>query len=255
MTSTQGPTQTRDPSDPLTAARERVGDMASTAREQLGAYADQTREAGASTLQGVADATHAAAERLERTSPEMARIAREAASAVDRFSDTLRTRSLGEMLQTVDDFARREPMAFFGMTLLAGFAVSRFLTTSAPTRHDRGGTDHGVRSGDEDDGERGLGGSRHGVRRPYPESREGTAAAGGATPLGAGLGAPAGGSEFGRHVASGGTETAPGGHRPTPSTAPAAGHGPGPAAHPAPATPLAREPREGEGPAPAGLKH
>ena len=34
------------------------------------------------------------------------------------------------------DFARRQPMTFFGGSLLAGFALARFLKSSADRRHE-----------------------------------------------------------------------------------------------------------------------
>jgi hypothetical protein len=112
-------------------ARREAADLGSAAKARIGDIADDQRQAGADTVQGFASAARTAADDLERTSPEFARYTREAASAVDRFSDAIRRRSFGDILHSADDFARREPVAFFGTALVAGFAVSRFLGSSA----------------------------------------------------------------------------------------------------------------------------
>ena len=44
----------------------------------------------------------------------------------------MRNSSPGELLEGVTDFARRNPLAFFGVTVLAGFALARFARASAP---------------------------------------------------------------------------------------------------------------------------
>jgi hypothetical protein len=112
-------------------ARTGAADLASQARDSLGGYAAAQREAGASAIHDVAKAAHSVADQMQGTRPEIARYAREAASVVDDLSDAVRNRSLGDIIRSVDGFARREPIAFFGTALLAGFAISRFLGSSS----------------------------------------------------------------------------------------------------------------------------
>jgi hypothetical protein len=112
-------------------ARREAADLGAAAKSRIGDMAEDQRNAGADTVSGIASAARTAADDLERTSPEFARYTREAAGAVDRFSDAIRRRSFGDILRSADDFARREPVAFFGTALVAGFAVSRFLGSSA----------------------------------------------------------------------------------------------------------------------------
>ncbi len=116
-------------------ARKEAANVADAARDSVRTHADRSREAGASAIHDVAEAARTAAGEIERSSPELARYAHDAASAVDRLSDTIRNRSFGDLMRSVDDFARREPVAFFGVTMLAGFAVSRFLGSSARRNH------------------------------------------------------------------------------------------------------------------------
>ena len=70
-------------------------------------------------------------------------------------AERLRQRSVDEWLQTASKFARSEPVALFGGTLLAGFALSRFLNSSRRT----------VRAGDN----QGLGGIMPSTGRSLPD--------------------------------------------------------------------------------------
>jgi hypothetical protein len=60
----------------------------------------------------------------------------DAAGSVDRIASALRDRSPREMLHTAEDWARRQPLAFFGAAAVAGFALARFARSSAQHRHD-----------------------------------------------------------------------------------------------------------------------
>ncbi len=57
---------------------------------------------------------------------------RSAAESVDRMADDVRSRDLGEVLATLADFGRRQPVAFFGGAVVAGFLVARFFKSDAP---------------------------------------------------------------------------------------------------------------------------
>ena len=45
----------------------------------------------------------------------------------DWSSDTLRNKDVSAMLRDLDNFARNQPVAFFGLALAAGFLAVRFL--------------------------------------------------------------------------------------------------------------------------------
>jgi hypothetical protein len=47
----------------------------------------------------------------------------------------LRERSPGDLLRGAEDFARRQPLMFFGAATLAGFALARFARASAAHAH------------------------------------------------------------------------------------------------------------------------
>lgn len=50
------------------------------------------------------------------------------------WAGALRDRSLLDLMGTFNDLGRKEPLAMFGGAVLAGFAISRFLKSSADTK-------------------------------------------------------------------------------------------------------------------------
>jgi hypothetical protein len=96
----------------------------------------ERKNQGAERMSGLARAAREAAERFDHESPTAARCVRQAADRIDRVSDTIRHSSLDQLMHDVADFARRQPVAFFGASVLAGVALSRVLKSangSSPT--------------------------------------------------------------------------------------------------------------------------
>jgi hypothetical protein len=114
---------------------------AETARDKAEELADRGKEAGIGQMQGFARAVRGAAEDLQEQSPEIARAARQAADGLDRAAASIRDRSIGEVADMFTDFARRQPTAFFGGAVLAGFVMTRFMKSrSDRPRHMAGRT-------------------------------------------------------------------------------------------------------------------
>jgi hypothetical protein len=65
--------------------------------------------------------------------PQAAQYIRLAANQIDSVSGAFRKRDLNQLVSDVQGFARRQPTAFLGMAVLAGFAAVRFLKTSTGT--------------------------------------------------------------------------------------------------------------------------
>jgi hypothetical protein len=116
------------------AAREVSHLARDTAKARANGFVETSKNATASHLEQVADALRAAADRDEDQAG-MADYTRRAADGLARISRTLRERSLGEMIEATESFARRETPAFLAGTFLAGLAVARFMKASA---HHRG---------------------------------------------------------------------------------------------------------------------
>jgi hypothetical protein len=106
-------------------------DLGSAAAKEAEALADQGKQAGVERGLGLAHATRRVADDLEGTSPEIARHVRTAADSIEGVADSLRQRSVGDLLQDASTFARQQPAAFFGAAALAGFAIARFAKSSA----------------------------------------------------------------------------------------------------------------------------
>jgi hypothetical protein len=79
-----------------------------------------------------------AAREFENDLPIAATYIRKAASQVESVSDTVREGDFGDLLRSAQSFARRQPTAFLGLSVLAGFGVIRFLKSSASTNGEAG---------------------------------------------------------------------------------------------------------------------
>jgi uncharacterized phage infection (PIP) family protein YhgE len=112
---------------------------ASGAGDKLWNTAEDKKNAGADFVSGLAGAVRRAAGAFDDQIPQAGDYIRQAAEQIDGASDALRQRNVSELVEGVQDFARRQPTAFLGMTVLAGFAAVRFLrsSTSASARPDR----------------------------------------------------------------------------------------------------------------------
>lgn len=109
-----------------------VKQMASQAGEKLMDQAERQKAVGADFVGSMADAVRRAAGEFEDQAPQAADYIRYAADQMNSVSDSLRRRDMGQMVSDVQSFARRQPAAFLGLSLLAGFAAVRFLRSSAP---------------------------------------------------------------------------------------------------------------------------
>jgi hypothetical protein len=119
----------------LSDAKEQVADVAKETRERAESFAEEQKLAGAKHAEGIARAVHRAADELQDSAPQFASYVREAGDAASRLARNMRDRSLGSLAGDVQEMARRQPMAFFGAAVLAGFAISRFIKSSSEGIH------------------------------------------------------------------------------------------------------------------------
>lgn len=92
---------------------------------------DERRGMGADYVSNLAEIVRRAAGEFDQELPFAATYIRKAASQVDEVSEALRRGDLREIVDNAQEFARRQPTAFFGLSLLAGFGIVRFLKSSA----------------------------------------------------------------------------------------------------------------------------
>lgn len=121
----------QDASPASEAAVAEAGKTAGVVGRMARRMAEEQKKAGAERLDDVVRVINRVAGELDREMPATASYVREAASGMERFSSAIRERSVGDLLDGLGGFARRQPMAFFGASVLAGLALSRFLKSSA----------------------------------------------------------------------------------------------------------------------------
>lgn len=123
------PLQNRDPQQ---ASKEEVravwNDTKDTARAMLG----EQQKAAAGGMNDLAGALRKAAREMGDGAREqpLPRLIESAADGLERFSGALRGRDLNALVADVEGFARRQPVAFFGAAMMAGFLAVRFLKAS-----------------------------------------------------------------------------------------------------------------------------
>jgi hypothetical protein len=113
------------------AVSAQASELASSVAGELETSAEDQKRRGAETMRTFAGAVQHAAAELDRQSPVVARQFRSAAQKVEDLSESLRDRSIRGLVNDASDLARRQPLWFFGGAIVAGFALSRFLKSSA----------------------------------------------------------------------------------------------------------------------------
>lgn len=126
-------------------AREWTHDAKSRSRRLL----DDQKSNVVEQIAGVARVLHKSADEcMEREDQRTAgRVLEQAATALDRLSDTLRDRDLNAMLDQATDLMRRQPAWFIAGSVAAGFLLTRFATSSrhraTPSYSESGYQDYG----------------------------------------------------------------------------------------------------------------
>jgi hypothetical protein len=128
-------------SEQATTVADSAKELASKASEKLLNSVEEQKVAGADFVRGMAGALRRAANEFGEV-PQAAQYIRLAANQVDSVSDAFRKRDLRQLVSDVQGFARRQPTAFLGITVLAGFAAVRFLKTSTGTSAGRSTASH-----------------------------------------------------------------------------------------------------------------
>jgi hypothetical protein len=106
-------------------------DVASQATDKLKQTVDGQKSAGADYVGSLADTIRRAAKEFDGDLPIAGTYIRKAASQVEGVAETIRTGNFNDLVRGAQSFARRQPTAFLGMAVLAGFGVLRFLKSSA----------------------------------------------------------------------------------------------------------------------------
>jgi hypothetical protein len=106
-------------------------DIASQAGDKVQQAVNDQRVVGADYVGNFAGSLRRAAREFEPDIPIAATYIRKAASQVETVSDTVRNGNVKDLVRNAQSFARRQPTAFLGLSVLAGFGVIRFLKSTA----------------------------------------------------------------------------------------------------------------------------
>jgi len=129
-------------------AQEKAGELAGRAQEASGMAQDRVRgeldrrssDAGEQLL-SVADVMrHTSGELRSRGNEPHAKLAETAAERIDRLGGYLTNADADQMLEDIENLARRQPVLVAAGGLLVGFAAARFIKASSDRRYaDRSG--------------------------------------------------------------------------------------------------------------------
>lgn len=115
------------------AAQREVGRLGEQMRDAAASLLDEQKDRMASAVHGVADMLRRTADTLEReNNATAAHYADQAATHIDRLSETVRSRPFGEMVTGAEAFARRQPALFIAGAVAAGFVIGRLLARPSP---------------------------------------------------------------------------------------------------------------------------
>jgi hypothetical protein len=129
-------------------AKERAGRLLDEAKERARSAIDERKQGLAQDVGDFAHALRASASDLqEHDKGYVAHYVEQAAGSVEQIADTLHRQDLGDFMRHTEDFARRQPGLFIGGAVAAGFALARFLKSSAERRGERESETHEGRYG------------------------------------------------------------------------------------------------------------
>jgi gas vesicle protein len=116
--------------DKIKEAAGAAKDVASGTADQLQEQARQQQRTGADFVGRFAGNIREAARAFENDAPFAARGISSAAEYVEDTAEKIRNGSFRDLVDGAADFAKRQPAAFLGISVLAGFAAVRFLRAS-----------------------------------------------------------------------------------------------------------------------------
>jgi hypothetical protein len=125
-------------SESATDVKDQLKGMAGGVKDKVVDAAEDAKAKGVDQMAGVAGAVHGAADELSRELPQAAGYIHSVADRLESASSALRERSLEDLVSSLNRFTRRQPAAAFAGSVLAGFALSRFLKSSAAQPENRG---------------------------------------------------------------------------------------------------------------------
>ena len=101
-------------------------------QQKVTSSVDEQKNRAADGLGGIANVFRTAGNELRNENEMLASYVDMASDQMRRFADNLRQRGVADMMNDVNEFARRRPAIFIGGAFLLGLSLARFLKSSAP---------------------------------------------------------------------------------------------------------------------------
>lgn len=119
-------------------AKARTREMAGTAKEEARTMAESRKSQVTSELDTIAEAFRTSGQELRKRDEEpVARYANQIADRIEDASSYLSGRSVDQLLNDAEDFARQQPEIFLGGAFGLGLLVSRFFKSSERHGYER----------------------------------------------------------------------------------------------------------------------
>jgi hypothetical protein len=116
-------------------------------RERAAAQLSTQKDRATDGLGSVAQAVRQSTQHLRDNKQDaIAQYVDKAADQIDRFSTQLRNRDVGELVNEVQRFARKQPALFVGSAFAIGVIGARFLKSSSDNRRRRAFEPYGTSS-------------------------------------------------------------------------------------------------------------
>ena len=126
--------------DSANMVKDRAGAIFEDAKDAARSKLNEQKDVAADSIDGVAQSLRDAAGRKGQGNDAIAEMTGSAADGLERLSNTLRSKDISGMLRDMESFARNQPVAFFGLSLAAGFLAVRFLKATDEPQHGDSGT-------------------------------------------------------------------------------------------------------------------
>lgn len=109
--------------------KEAATQAATQAATSVRGMLDQPIAKGTTYVEGLARSARGLAKDLDSDAPQIADMVRRAADTAETISHDIRDKSVEELFEATEDFARRQPALFVGAAVAAGFLLARFVKT------------------------------------------------------------------------------------------------------------------------------
>lgn len=115
--------------------KEQAKQTGNTIKEQSRGFLNEQKKRVGAEIQTYSAAAREAAERLQHESDtNLAQYVSTAADRLDRLGSRIQERDVSQLVDDVEEIARRRPEVFFGGMFVVGLAVARFLKASKQRR-------------------------------------------------------------------------------------------------------------------------